>query len=329
MSHPILDCIDIHAHGFPERYLRAIAARYPDKVQLAEETGRDLIARWTGAPLPAWNADVRVREMARDGVAIEILSAPTIYAWLDEDTRGFCAELNDFQASMARDRPDKFRSFLHLPVHEPDAAIRELDRWRNRSEVAGVVFGSNMGGIYPGDAKLLPIWDAIRALDLPVFVHPVTPAACFGPVVSPIVLFPCDTTLAATSIIYAGIFDKFPGIRIILSHYGGALPFLAARLDMAVDIPGFPPRHGQDLRDRPSQYVRHFYFDTAQGFHRAAFECACTVVGLEHILYGSDQFFVGSTWRARLNGFLGELNLSPNQLSAIVRGNAQRTFRCF
>src|SRR5260221_7028096 len=223
MTYPILDCIDIHAHGFPERYLRAISAKYPEKVRLAERAGESLIAYWTGAPLPAWDTQQRLREMTRDGTGVEILSAPTIYAWLDQETLRFCVELNDFQASMARERPDKFRSFLHLPVHEPDAAIRELGRWRNCSEVAGVVFGSNMGGIYPGDATLLPIWEAIRALDLPVFIHPVTPAACFGPVVAPIILFPCDTTLAAASIIYGGIFDKFPGIKVILSHYGGAL----------------------------------------------------------------------------------------------------------
>ncbi len=210
MTYPILDCIDIHAHGFPERYLRAISAKYPEKVRLAERAGESLIAYWTGAPLPAWDKQQRLREMTRDGTGVEILSAPTIYAWLDQETHRFCVELNDFQASMARERPDKFRSFLHLPVHEPDAAIRELGRWRNCSEVAGVVFGSNMGGIYPGDATLLPIWEAIRALDLPVFIHPVTPAACFGPVVAPIILFPCDTTLAAASIIYGASSTNFP-----------------------------------------------------------------------------------------------------------------------
>jgi aminocarboxymuconate-semialdehyde decarboxylase len=320
------DRIDIHTHGFPESYLRGIAARYPGQVRLAP-SGERLFAYWMGAPLPAWELSERLNEMARDGVTSEVLSAPPIYAWLDESTADFCRELNDFQASTAEALPGRFRSFLHIPVHEPGEAIRELARFQGHREVAGVVLASNMGGLYPGDAALLPIWEAIHDMDLAVFIHPLNPAACFGPAVPPVVLFPADTTLEAASIIYAGLFDRFPGLRIILSHYGGALPFLAARLDMAIDIPGFAPGHGQNLRLLPSRYVERFYFDTAQGFHRAAFECARSAVGLDHLLYGSDHFFVGSSWRARLNQFLHELDLAPGELAALLSGTARRTLR--
>lgn len=323
-----MDRIDVHAHGFPEDYLRLLARYYPSDVRLADGADGALVAIWSGAPLPAWDGPRRLREMDRDDVAIEVLSVPTVYSWLDARTEEMCQLLNDFQASVVATSPDRFRSFLHLPVHDPAASQREIARWAGRREVAGVLFGSNMGGRYPGEPALAPIWEAIHDAALPVFVHPVKPGSCFGPVVPPVVLFPCDTTIAAASIIYSGLFEKFAGIKIILSHYGGALPFIAARLDMAVDVAGFPKGHGQDLSAPPSTYVGRFYVDAAQGFHRPAFECARAVFGLDHILYGTDHFFVDSPWRARLNAFLAELGLPDEELARVLRKNAEALLPC-
>jgi len=326
-----LDRIDIHAHAFPEVFLRKIAAYYPETVKLREPAREDerLVAYWAGAPLPAWDSERRLREMERDRVAVEILSAPTIYSRLDEHTVELCALLNDFQAEAVAACPERFRSFLHLPVHDVDAVARELARWQGHPEIAGVVFGSNMGGRYPGEAIFERVWETIHEAKLPVFIHPVTPGACFGPAVPTIVLFPCDTTVAAASMIYGGLFERYADLRVILSHYGGTLPFLARRLDMAIDIPGFPPGHGQDLPSLPSSYVSRFYLDAAQGFHRPAFECARSLVGIERMLYGSDHFFTASTWRQRLNEFIDELELSADDRRALLEGNARRLLPCF
>src|SRR5581483_4170154 len=168
-----MDYIDVHAHGFPEAYLRRLATTYPTEVQVEEALGdTPMVTRWSRAPLPSWDLAHRLEEMNRDKVAMEILSAPPVYSHLDTHTAGFCRLLNDFQAEVVRTAPDRFRSFIHLPVHDVSASTQELSRWRGRTEVAGVLFGSNMGGVYPGDASLLPIWEAIHAADLPVFIHP-------------------------------------------------------------------------------------------------------------------------------------------------------------
>ena len=196
--------IDVHAHAFPEHYLRGIAARYPDDVRLARSGGR-LFGVWAGTPIPSFDPDDRIADMERDSVAAEVLSAPTVYTWLDDATADWCHELNDFQADLARRHPGRFRSFLHLPVHRPATSIEELERWAGHTEVAGVVFGSNMGGRYPADREFLPVWEAIAQRDLPVFIHPLPPAHPYGPVAPPVVLFPSDTAIAAGSIIYAGL----------------------------------------------------------------------------------------------------------------------------
>jgi aminocarboxymuconate-semialdehyde decarboxylase len=316
--------IDVHAHAFPEEYLREVARTYPSDVGLGRTDDGRLVAVWAEVPVPGWDPVVRLAEMDRDGVIEEVLSAPIVYGWLDERTDGFCRLLNDFQAEVAREHPGRFRSFIHLPVHQPSAAEAELQRWQGRPEVAGVVLGSNMGSRYPGDKAFMPIWRAIADLDLAVFIHPVQPAARFGSVAPPIVLFPCDTTVAAASLIYGGMLERFPALRIILSHYGGALPMLARRLDMGVEISGFPAGHGQDLPHPPSSYVGRFYADTAQGFHEPAFRCASATFGLDHILYGSDGFFENSTWRQSLNEFLDGLKLTEQEAGAVLSGNAHR-----
>ncbi len=320
-----MEYIDIHAHGFPETYLRQLAATYPAEVQVEEAAGtKPMVTRWSKAPLPVWNIEHHLEEMNRDGVAMEVLSVPPVYSHLDSHTAGFCRLLNDFQAEVVRAAPGRFRSFIHLPVHDITASLQEIVRWRGRSEVAGVLFGSNMGGVYPGDVSLLPIWEAIHVADFPVFIHPLAPCGYSGPVMPVILAFPGDTATAAASIIYAGLFERLPQLKVILSHYGGELPAVARRLDMAVDIGFFPPGHGQNLPQLPSHYLSRFYVDTAQGFHRPAFDCACAVFGFDHLVYGSDHFFHGSRWRSELNRFLASLPLSQTERHTIMRGNAER-----
>lgn len=324
----ILDRIDVHAHAFPESYLRAVGKRYPQKVAIQEAVdGKPMIAHWSRAPLPSWDIGRRLEEMDRDRVKTECLSAPTIYSHLDDETVNECSLLNDFQANLVREAPGRFRSFIHLPVHKIDAALAELERWKDRSEASGVVLGSNMGGVYPGDPTLLPVWEAINKMNLPVLIHPVPPPAIYGPIMPTVLLFPLDTTTAAASILYYGLFERFPGLKIIIPHFGGALPFLRMRLDMAVDIGGFGPGQGQDLPKNPSAYVDRFYFDTAQGFHRPSFDCTCAIAGVDHIIYGTDHFFLDSPWRTRLNTFIDGLPLSVRDRVAILRGNAERLLR--
>jgi aminocarboxymuconate-semialdehyde decarboxylase len=316
--------IDVHAHAFSEEFLRSLARFHADEVKLGVGAADRLVAYWAGAPLPGVDVEERVAEQERDGVRLEVLSAPVVYGWLDQHTHELCAQLNDYQSLLATQYPGRFSSFLHLPVHDAVLARRELDRWQGKDEVAGVVFASNMAGMYPGDRKLDAIWREIAERDLAVFIHPISPTACFGPVAPPVLLFPCDTAVAAASMIFAGLFERHPNLRVILSHYGGVLPMLARRLDMGVEVKGFPRGHGQDLVERPSVTVGRFWVDMAQGYHAPAFACARDVFGLEHMLYGSDHFFPQSTWRRQLNAFIEELDLGEEQRAALLSGNARR-----
>jgi aminocarboxymuconate-semialdehyde decarboxylase len=320
--------IDVHCHAFPEVVLKKFAAEYPESFRL--EQRRDsgaLVAIWAGVPLPAWILEERLAAMERDQVALEILSAPTpVYAQIDGNTAAVCAQMNEFQADVASRHPTRFRSFIHLPIHDLGATRFELRRWRDHPMTAGIVLGSNLGGIYPGDASLLPVWEEIAASRLAVFLHPLTPCGSPSPIPAVIFHFVNDTAVAAATIIYSGLLDRFPELNIILAHYGGSMPYHLRRLDM-IKHPHFPKSCGQDLPRSASQYADRFYVDTAQGFHRPSFDCARAVFGIERLLFGSDYFLLDTPFRSELNAFFETLPLSDVEREQIFQRNARRVLQ--
>ena len=191
---------------------------------------------------------------------------------------------------------------------------------------AGIVLGSNVGGVYPGDASLLPVWEEIAASRLAVFLHPLSPCGSLSPIPPVIFHFVNDTAVAAATIIYSGLLDRFPELNIILAHYGGSMPYHLRRLDM-IKHPHFPNSCGQDLPRSPSQYADRFYVDTAQGFHRPSFDCARAVFGIERLLYGSDYFLLDTPFRSELNAFFETLPLSDAEREQIFQRNARRVLQ--
>jgi len=320
--------IDVHCHAFPENVLRQCAAAYPTNFRL--EQRRDsgaLVAIWAGVPLPAWILEERLAAIERDQVALEILSAPTpVYAQADGNTAAFCQQMNEFQADVALQHPTRFRSFVHLPIHDLKATRAELQRWGDHPMTAGIVLGSNVGGVYPGDASLLPVWEEIAASRLAVFIHPLTPCGSVSPIPPVIFHFVNDTAVAAATIIYSGLLDRFPELSIILAHYGGSMPYHLRRLDM-IKHPHFPKSQGQDLPRSPSQYANRFYVDTAQGFHRPSFDCARAVFGTDRLLYGSDYFLLDTPFRSELNAFFETLPISDTEREDIFQRNPRRLLR--
>jgi aminocarboxymuconate-semialdehyde decarboxylase len=313
--------IDVHAHAFPEAFLRDLAARYPQEVALTERDGT-LIALWNKAPLPAFDVAARLRAMDEEQVELEVLSAPPLYGHFDQHTADLCRSMNAFQVELARTYPGRFRAFLHLPCHDAHAVERELSRWSDEPAIVGVTMASNMNGAYLGDASLSYLWPLLCEARLPVFVHPVAPCGVSSPIALPILHFPNDTAIAAASLIYSGVFDRHPQLNVILPHYGGTLAMLAQRLDM-LRHPHFPPLPGVICEQAPSAYVSRFYVDTAQGFHEAGLACARAVFGSDHLLYGSDYFLLDTPWRHDLNAFLDLSLTDARERAAILRGNAR------
>ena len=314
--------IDFHAHAFPKEFFLKLKEYYPNEVVLREDPQGRLVAVWAGTPLPAWDHGLRVEEMTQAGVEIEILSTPSMYIRVDEHSPTLCRLVNDTFAESCRQSPERFKAFANIPFNSMEDALSELKRALALPGFVGVLITSNIGGKYLHTPEFLPFWEEVARRRVPVFMHPQPPPGYHDDDIAPLLAFPADTTLSTMKLLYSGLLERFPDLILILAHLGGTLPFLARRIDLGFDIPHFPDKYKKIPR-RPSEYMKKLYFDTALGWHKPAFDCACALVGIEHLVYGTDYFMQDSTFMDWTNAFLDSLDLSRGDKEKIYSGNAE------
>lgn len=318
--------IDFHAHAFPTEFFLKLKEYYPDEVVLREDQQGRLVAFWAGTPLPAWDHGQRVEAMTKAGVDIEILSTPSMYLRVDEHSPELCRLVNDAYAKSCRQSPERFKAFANIPFNSTEDALAELKRALGLPGFVGVVITSNVGGKYLHTPEFLPFWEEVARRRVPVFMHPQPPPGYQDDDIAPLLAFPADTTLSTMKLLYSGLLERLPDLILILAHLGGTLPFLARRIDLGFDIPHFSDKYKQIPR-RPSEYMKKLYFDTALGWHKPAFDCARALVGVEHLVYGTDYFMQDSTFMDWTNAFLDSLDLSRGDKEKIYSGNAERILR--
>ena len=202
----------------------------------------------------------RLAAMDKAGVGMAILSltGPNVY-WGDAKASSSAARaINDSFAEASGKYPTRIKWMASLPMQYPDHALAELERATNKGAV-GVVVLANVGGASLTDELFAPVWKEIDRRELPVFVHPTVPCGC-GKMdmqvfqLSASVGFTFDTTLAVSRMIYDGFFDRYPNIKLITAHGGGALPF-SRRLDRCYDVVA---ACRTKIKDAPSAYRNAF-----------------------------------------------------------------------
>ncbi len=323
--------VDIHAHFFPAAYLRLIETEGPPHgVRLRAGPGGPVIEiDAPGGPVPIGpiapgyhDLDVRLRAMDAQGVTVHALSltAPMVY-WADAALAGRLARaVNDAMAAAARAHPDRFVGLATLPLQAPEAAVLELDRAAALPGIRGVYLGTNVNGRDLDDPALAPVFERIAAHGLPVFLHPVSVLG--GTRLGPYYLHnllgnPFDNAVAAARLIYGGVLDRAPGLRVCVPHAGGAFPYVLGRLD-----------HGHRVRPEcrhlarpPSAYLDRFYFDTIS-HDPAALRHLIAVAGADHVMLGSDYCFdMGDPDPV---GALAAVELPPEDRARILGGTARR-----
>lgn len=315
--------IDIHAHIVDRRYVDDLVADAGLKAQTTP-TGQTLLRKH--GHTVAWYRDgmfdigARLREMDSKGVDMRILSlsTPNVYEWRGARQVAAARAINDVTAALCRAHPDRFGGLGSLPLDDVDASLAELSRITGELGLHGVVIGSNIGGQPLNRPRFEPVWARINALRLPVFEHPMFPAqtADMEEFELPLrVGFIFDTTTAAARMIYAGIFERYPNFPYIMAHTGGALLMILERLDNGYRL--FPDCRAR-INRLPSEYARNLYYDTAS-FYGPALTMAHAVVGADHLLWGSDDPFIGAD-----TGHVDSLPISEADKAKILGGNAAR-----
>ena len=288
--------IDVHTHMMPLPYIEALRQHGGEKYTVKKTAAGQEAIHLYGAPFTTlfpgmWDYDLRIRAMdaARVDVAIVSLTCPNVY-WGDRATSLATAVMvNDSMAEQQRVRPDRIRWFASLPWQHADAAVAELERALSIGAVGVMVLG-NIAGQDLTDPAFAPVWKAIDQRGLPVLVHPTAPQGLremhmdeYGLV--PPIGFMFDTTLAFSRIILSGFLDAYPNLKLIASHGGGTLPYVAGRLDRCHEM---IPACSSVIKDKPSTYLQRIYYDSVV-YDPAALElCLRTAGSADHVLFGSD-----------------------------------------
>jgi aminocarboxymuconate-semialdehyde decarboxylase len=228
--------------------------------------------------------------------------------------------VNDAIAEAVSRHPSRFLGAGGLPLQAPDLAVKELERVATVLRFPAVEVGASVKGRDLDDPGLAPVWEAIAALGVSVFVHPQAPVAAQERVqlqnLTQVVGFPLETALCMTRLIFGGVLERWPAIRWCFAHGGGAFASIAARLD-----------HGWRVMDEahsaipraPSDYARRVWVDSLT--HSAR--------GLALILetFGSDRIVLGSDYPFKLGtedpiAALEPADLSPDLQRRLVGDNA-------
>jgi aminocarboxymuconate-semialdehyde decarboxylase len=317
--------IDFHNHYYPPRYLEALKSgqssievtidgdgnpvlHYPGDYNIAVRGHRDL----------AYRQEV----LDQAGVARQVLSLTTPGTHVEEPATAvrLASLVNDEFREAMETRGRHFTALATLPLNDPAASVQEFVRAYDQLRMPGAMLFSNVNGVALSDARFWPLYEAADERGAVLYIHPTDPVGVEAMQqywLMPLVGFLMDTTLAAASLVFAGVPRRFPRIKWALCHLGGAIPYLAERLDR-----GFHAfRDCREQIDRPpSTYLREFYFDTVN-FDVHAIDLAIKFAGADHILAGSDYPHQIGSIPSMLEA-IAALQISESQRAGILGGNA-------
>lgn len=328
--------IDFEAHFFTKEYLEALAKNegYPRLVEENQERNRRMwhtpeVGQPYGDPLINMLTNLgegRLTNMDACSIDVQVLSlsAPSIDQLDPEVGTALARRANNTLSEVIQKYPDRFMGYAALAPKAPDEAADELERAVKDLGFIGWNTHSNYAGSYLDEEKYLPILKRAEKLDVPIYLHPTVPAipqvrtygfaiagAPFG--------FGMETAMCMMRLIYSGVFDKYPGLKIILGHLGEALPFLIKRIDWAYVRP-FDPDARPALSKKPSEYLKNNVFVTTSGnYYEPAFMCTREAMGIDRILLGTDYPYEDSKECIQ---FIEGLPIPKEEKDKIYYGNA-------
>jgi aminocarboxymuconate-semialdehyde decarboxylase len=291
--------IDLFTHFVP--------AEFSDYITRTE-LGRNVAPRWQRiSALVDLDAHLRIMDAFDDYVQVPSLANPAIEAYGGPDATPAIARFaNDSLADLCASHRDRFPSFVaNLPMNNPTAAVEEARRAVSELGAAGCLMYTNVLGRPLSDPEFFPVFEALAQLERPVWLHPIRGPEhpdyqaedrsehelwfTFG--------WPYETAAAMGRLVYSGLFDRLPNVRIITHHLGGLVPYLEGKISRGFrqaaegDFDANPVAAEAGLRRPPVDYFRMFYADTAVNGIDRALDCGLEFFGADHCVFASDAPF--------------------------------------
>jgi aminocarboxymuconate-semialdehyde decarboxylase len=232
----------------------------------------------------------QLADMDRLGIDVNVISASTVIqgtAWADAATAlALDRHSNDRVAEWVAQHPGRYVSSFTLPLQDVGRSLKELERCATELKIPVANMCAHYDGVYLGEARYAPFWEAVNALGTVVWIHPdgirdlwFQQYGMWNSIGQSI-----EEVKVMTSIVYGGVVEKYPGIRIVMAHGGGYFPHNMGRLDRNVTN---RPDSMQNIKKKPSEYLRAFYYDTCL-YDTSILAALIKVVGAERVVMGSD-----------------------------------------
>lgn len=327
--------IDAYSHILPQPYFELLGEIAPDK---------GAIKRWLNIPV-LWDLEARLEMMEcfPGYQQILTLSSPPIESFTTPDQAPEVAAMaNDLMAEICEKYPEQFPAWVAaLPMNSFEAVLLEIERAFKLPNCCGVQIFTNVAGRPLDDPEFRPLFAEMERRDFPIWMHPARAAKfpdyrteeeskyeiwwTFG--------WPYETSAAMARLVFSGIMLEYPGLKIITHHMGAMIPFFEGRVGYGWDQLG-SRTPGTELADllasmpeRPVEYFRRFYADTALCGSVAGTKCGLDFFGAEHTLFGTDCPFDpdgGPLYIEKTIEVIEQLGLSDDESEAIYHRNLAR-----
>src|SRR5215472_257438 len=319
--------IDFHDHYYPPEYIQALE-RGPSRVRITHDAEGNPLLHYPGdynvAVRGHRDIDYREQVMIEKGIDTQVITLTTPGTHVEEAATAVCLakQVNDTLARVVADKRGRFAALATLPLCDPAASAAELRRAVEQLRLPGAMVFSNINGVALSDQSFWKLYEVADELGAVFHIHPTNPVgveAMLDYWLMPLVGFLMDTTLAAASLVFSGVPERFPNIKWVLGHLGGAIPYLAERLDRGYEA--FADCR-KNISRPPSSYLKKFYFDTVN-FDPRALELAVSFGGASQVLAGSDYpHQIGSI--PKMLESLKAMRVSEEERKMILGGNAAR-----
>jgi aminocarboxymuconate-semialdehyde decarboxylase len=323
--------IDLHAHlivpeaeNFVRQHPRWTRVDEMTRKFQGEDSYRYNLQQAAETLSKSTDIDLRLKEMDRMGVDIQVLSPSPAqyYLWAEPDLASTLAQMqNERIAEVCTARPDRFVGLGAVALQHPDLAVSQLGECMETYPFKGVEIASAYGGRDLSDSQFEPFWELAEKLGAVILIHPL--GSTLGERTLPyylsnIIGMPLDTTLALSHLIFSGVFDRYPQLKVCSVHGGGYFTENIGRFDH-----GYRQRpESRTMEHPPSEYLRRIYFDTVV-FRPDILQGLINRAGIEQVVLGTDYPFDMGDYE--LDALLGSVpGLDAEGLKAIRSGNARR-----
>ena len=315
--------VNVHAHCF-----------FPEAVAMAGP-GVSVNAAVKGGPqfyLPPNNKEAvewRLGSMDAMGIDMEVLSVNPFWYGKDRDVAEDIVNINNSKlAELCAMHPTRFSAYCSLALQYPDLAVQQLEKAMKMPGIRGIAVGGSVAGVDFSDPKFHPVWAKAEELGAVIFIHPQsTPqlASRFkgNGWLGNLIGNPLDTTIALQHLIFEGVLDKYPRLKIVAAHGGGYLPSYAPRSDHACFVSPTSCDAKIELKKKPTEYLNQLHFDTLV-FTQEALRHLAAQVGASQLMIGTDSPIPWENYP--IEHIMKTPDFTPQQRAGMLGDNAVKLF---